>query len=59
MPRPICYKGTLTGNWIDGGNAVTAYNKALSLDPKLAEAKYKIGKIYLTQNNKEYFSPGL
>jgi tetratricopeptide (TPR) repeat protein len=42
---------------IDGGNAVTSYQKALSIDPKLAEAKYKIGKIYLTQNNKEYFLP--
>src|ERR1700743_1689449 len=40
---------------IDGGNAVTAYNKALTLDPKLAEAKYKIAKIYETQNNKEFF----
>jgi tetratricopeptide (TPR) repeat protein len=34
---------------------VTAYNKALAIDPKLAEAKYKMGKIYLTQNNKEQF----
>ncbi|HXB96220.1 MAG TPA: tetratricopeptide repeat protein, partial [Puia sp.] len=42
---------------IDGGNAVTNYQKALSIDPKLAEAKYKIGKIYLTQNNKEFFLP--
>jgi tetratricopeptide (TPR) repeat protein len=42
---------------IDGGNAVQAYQKALSIDPKLAEAKYKIGKIYLTQNNKEFFLP--
>jgi tetratricopeptide (TPR) repeat protein len=42
---------------IDGGNAVTAYNKALSIDPKMAEAKYKIGKIYETQNNREYFLP--
>ncbi len=42
---------------IDGGNAVQAYNKALSLDPKLAEAEYQIGKIYLTQNNKDYFLP--
>lgn len=40
---------------IDGGNAVQSYNKALGLDPKLAEAKYKIGKIYETQNNKEFF----
>ena len=42
---------------IDGGNAVTSYNKALELDPKLAAAKTRIGKIYLTQNNPEYFLP--
>jgi tetratricopeptide (TPR) repeat protein len=42
---------------IDGGNAVQAYNKALSLDPKNAEAQFQIGKIYLTQNNKDYFLP--
>ena len=42
---------------IDGGGAVTAYTKALTLNPKLAAAKYKIGKVYLTQNNKEYFLP--
>jgi len=42
---------------IDGGNAVQAYQKALTLDPKLAEAKFKIGKIYETQNNKEFFLP--
>jgi tetratricopeptide (TPR) repeat protein len=42
---------------IDGGNAVQSYNKALGIDPKLAEAEYKIGKIYLTQNNKEFFLP--
>lgn len=42
---------------IDGGNAVQAYTKALSLDPNLAEAEYQIGKIYLTQNNKDYFLP--
>ncbi len=42
---------------IDGGGAVTAYTKALSLNPKLASAKYGIGKVYLTQNNKEYFLP--
>ena len=42
---------------IDGGNAVQSYQKALTIDPKYAEAKYKIGKIYLTQNNKEFFLP--
>jgi tetratricopeptide (TPR) repeat protein len=40
---------------IDGGNAVQSYQKALGLDPKLAEAKYKIGRIYETQNNREFF----
>src|SRR3984957_5309488 len=42
---------------IDGGNAVQAYQKALTLDNKLAEAEYQIGKIYLTQKNKDYFLP--
>jgi tetratricopeptide (TPR) repeat protein len=42
---------------IDGGNAVQSYQKALTMDPKLAEAEFKIGRIYETQNNKEYFLP--
>jgi hypothetical protein len=42
---------------IDGGNAVQSYQKALTLDPKLAEAKYKIGKIYETQKNTEFYLP--
>lgn len=42
---------------IDGGNAVTSYNKALAIDPKLAAAKTRIGKVYLTQNNPDYFLP--
>ncbi|HEY4154940.1 MAG TPA: tetratricopeptide repeat protein, partial [Puia sp.] len=42
---------------LDGGNAVLNYNKALSLDPKLSEAKMKICIIYLTQNNRDYFLP--
>ncbi len=42
---------------VDGGGAVTAYQKALAIDPKLAAAKYRIGKIYLTQGNKEFFIP--
>lgn len=42
---------------IDGGNAVQSYNKALTIDPKLAAAKYKTGKVYLTQGNKDYFLP--
>jgi tetratricopeptide (TPR) repeat protein len=42
---------------LDGGNAVLNYQKALNLNPKLAEAKMKIGIIYLTQNNREFFLP--
>jgi tetratricopeptide (TPR) repeat protein len=42
---------------VDGGGAVQAYNKAFALDPKLAEAQYRIGKVYQTQGNKEYFLP--
>lgn len=38
---------------IDGGNAITAYTKALSIDPKMAAAPYKIGKVYLTQGNNQ------
>ncbi len=35
----------------DGGGAVTSYNQALSIEPGYAEAKYKVGKIYITQGN--------
>lgn len=42
---------------IDGGGAVTAYNKAFTLDNKQAAAKYKTGKVYQTQDNKDYFLP--
>jgi tetratricopeptide (TPR) repeat protein len=42
---------------LDGGNAVMNYQKALGLNPKLAEAEMKIGIIYLTQNNREFFLP--
>ena len=42
---------------IDGGGAVTAYQKALTMDPKMAAARYKIGRVYETQNNPEYFLP--
>jgi tetratricopeptide (TPR) repeat protein len=56
-PETYIIMGDMYRKLVDGGNAVISYQKALSLDPKLAEAKYKIGKIYLTQNNKEYFLP--
>lgn len=38
---------------LDGGAAVTSYQKALTLDEKLASAEYKIGKIYVTQGNEQ------
>ena len=41
---------------VDGGNAVTNYEKAFTLDPQLAAAKYNIGKIYLTQQNFSFFT---
>jgi len=54
-PETYLLLGDAYRKQIDGGNAVQAYNKALTLDPKLAEAKFKIGKIYETQNNREFF----
>lgn len=51
------YLGDAYRKLVDGGNAVTNYQKALTADPKLAEAKFKIGMIYLTQNNRDYFLP--
>ncbi|MGE5107121.1 MAG: tetratricopeptide repeat protein [Sphingobacteriales bacterium] len=42
---------------IQGGDAKQAFDAALSVNPKYAEAKYKAGKIYETQNNKDAFLP--
>jgi len=33
----------------DGGNAILAYEAALTLNPKYARSKYRIGKVYQTQ----------
>ncbi len=56
---PVTY--TLLGDayrrQLDGGGAVTNYQKALGVDPKYAEAQMKIGIVYLTQNNREFFLP--
>jgi tetratricopeptide (TPR) repeat protein len=57
VPETYVLMGDAYRKQIDGGNAVQSYQKALTLDPKLAEAKYKIGRIYETQNNKEFFIP--
>ncbi|WP_290789403.1 tetratricopeptide repeat protein [Flavihumibacter sp. UBA7668] len=42
---------------VDGGSAVTNYQKALELNPNLAAAKHRIGRIYLTQKNSDIFIP--
>lgn len=56
-PNTYLIMGDAYRKLIDGGNAVIAYNKALTLDPKLGAAKHKIGRVYLTQRNPEYFLP--
>ncbi len=56
-PATYSIMGDAYRKLVDGGAAVTSYQKALGLDPNYAEAQYKIGKIYLTQNNKEQFLP--
>ncbi|WP_461135174.1 tetratricopeptide repeat protein [Spirosoma lituiforme] len=35
----------------DGGNAITKYENALAISPSLAEANYKIGRLYLRGKN--------
>ncbi|MEO8173311.1 MAG: tetratricopeptide repeat protein [Sediminibacterium sp.] len=39
----------------NGGEAVKAYQDAIARDPKNARAFYRIGRIYLSQNNKDLF----
>lgn len=56
-PETYLILGDAYRKMIDGGSAVQSYQKALTLDSKNAAAKYKIGMIYLTQNNKDYFLP--
>jgi len=38
---------------IDGGAAVTSYNDALTVDPKYAAAKCRIGRVYATQGKEQ------
>ncbi len=56
-PETYIIMGDAYRKQIDGGGAVTSYQKALTVDPQYAEAKFKIGMVYLTQNNKDYFLP--
>jgi len=52
-PMAYVYMGDLYRKLMDGGGAVSSYENALLKDPKLAVAKYKIGKIYLTQGSEQ------
>ncbi|MEO7310400.1 MAG: tetratricopeptide repeat protein [Chitinophagaceae bacterium] len=38
-----------------GGDAYKAFNNALEIDPNYAAAKYRLGKIFLSQNNIDKF----
>jgi tetratricopeptide (TPR) repeat protein len=50
----ICYL-KLGGD--NGGNAVSAFNEAVSRNPKLAKAKFRIGRVYVSQKNSAIFIP--
>ena len=56
-PETYILLGDADRRLLDGGNAVTNYQRALGLNPKLSEAQMKIGIIYLTQNNRDFFLP--
>lgn len=52
-PMAYIYMGDLYRKRMDGGGAVSSYENALLKDPKSAVAKYKIGKVYLTQGSEQ------
>jgi Flp pilus assembly protein TadD len=58
-PTTYLLMGDAYRKLIDGGNAVTNYEKAFAMNNTLAEAKWSIGKIYLTQQNGSYFIKGM
>ena len=55
--NPVIYslRGDVYRRLGEGGKAVQSYNEALQKNGSFAEASYKMGKIYLTQNNPEMF----
>ena len=48
-PETYCLLGDAYRKFTDGGNAVTAYQSAITLNPAYARAKYRAGKVYETQ----------
>ncbi|MFN5376725.1 MAG: tetratricopeptide repeat protein, partial [Chitinophagaceae bacterium] len=50
-PMTYIYMGDLYRAIQNGGGAVSSYENALVIDPKMALAKHKIGKVYLTQGS--------
>jgi len=56
-PETYIIMGDAYRKLIDGGNAITSYTKAVTLDPKYAAAKHKMAKVYLTQRNPDMFIP--
>jgi tetratricopeptide (TPR) repeat protein len=56
-PEPLELMGTcyLKQSAGDGGNAVTKWMEAKTRSPQYARAEYRIGKVYLSQNNTEIF----
>jgi predicted Zn-dependent protease len=51
--NPVVYSamGDAYRKLVDGSNAVLSYQKALDVDPRYAEAWYKLGKVFKTQDN--------
>lgn len=52
-PETWCLLGDAYRKLQDGGNAQKSYESALVIDPKYARAKYRIGKIYITQGTEQ------
>ena len=48
-PETYCLLGDAYRKFTDGGNAITAYQSAITLNPAYARAKYRAGKVYETQ----------
>ncbi|MGC4102258.1 tetratricopeptide repeat protein [Ferruginibacter sp.] len=52
-PETWCLLGDAYRKLGDGGASLSAYQNALTVDPKYARAKYRIGKIYQTQGRSQ------